>query len=982
MQRNSQPDSHTTPASLDEDEQENHRRHDRHFAEQRYTHFFTQAPTMLVITQERDGSAYISDCNDLFQNTLGYTRKEIIGRPLADFYCPESRDALVEGGYRQALQGGIVDVERNLVRKDGSLVPTILRASPITDEAGKVWGTHVVYIDIQTRKEADAALRESDSRLRRALDAAQMGIWEWDIRTHAVTWSDKVERMFGLSPDQLPGTYEAYRDLVHPDDRSLVEAEVARAFKIGVYSAIYRLVWPDGSVHWQEAKGRVAYDDDAQPVRMYGTIMDVTERVLADERLRRFRVALDSSADGIFLVDPVTMKLIDVNDTACIVLGYTREELLQLSVERLLPTLDTDELVRQFDQLTGGVNSYGVMELDLHTKDGAILPVEAYLRAFAGQDGPIIVASGRNIRERRAAEAALQQERALLSERVEQRTAELQAAVQEMAQQAKELRRITGLQDAILTYGGTAIFSTAPDGVIRTFNPAAEQLFGVRADEAIDTMAPVTAGDSAELSLEPVSALAQDRQIAGAIATDEDPAAEPGEWTVVRQDSARTPVVLSVTELSDEAGNPIGFAYMAQDISLQKESEQALRRSEEMLRTANAELARALRLKDEFLANMSHELRTPLNAILNLSESLAEEIVGPLNDKQRNFCQLIMESGQHLLSLINDILDLSKIEAGRSELELVPIAVEPVCQSSLRMVNEQAKKKRLTSSLHMDPRVQWVHADARQLKQMLVNLLTNAVKFTPRGGKIGIDVSADPRNACISFTVWDTGIGISQDDMQRLFQPFVQLDSGLSRQYGGSGLGLALVLRMARVHGGGVRVESTPGEGSRFTIDLPMVDPALDPSSGEEDGEEPDMRRGSAPPSAVQDDEEEDNPLVLLVDNTEAFIVPAVHYLEAHGYRVAIAYQGQEAIAQARKLQPDCILMDIQMPDIDGLEAARWIRSEPWLESTPIIALTALAMPGDRERCLAGGMDDYLAKPLRLRDLLRHIEAVLATQEA
>ena len=537
---------------------------DREREEQRYTHFFEEAPTMLVITREADGVAYIEDCNPLFQKTLGYAREELIGRPLADFYCPDSRKALAEGGYRQALDSGIVDVERNLVRRDGSLVPTILRASPITDANGAVCGTHAAYIDIRGYKEAEAALRHSEERLRQALDAARMGIWEWDMRTGVVSWSEQVGALFGLAPGEFAGTYEAYQELIHPDDRGLVKSEIERALQSGDYKIVHRLIWPDGSLHWLEGKGRVVLDEASQPIRMYGTVMDITERRMAEEELRRsreqlsttlenapafiltldrsgrilsanrlpepltadkvigqpidvlgsppnvdrpraafeealatgrpvryeasthivggeerwfevrmgpvvvdgdvakvifiatditerihteetlrrFRVALDSSADGIFLVDPVSMQIVDVNDTACVVLGYTREEMLRITAQELLPDVRQEELEQQFKRLIDNEEAFGAMIIDVRMKSGRTLPVEVYLRALATQDGYIIVASGRNIRDRKVAEAALQQERASLAQRVEQRTAELR--VRRTPNWRSRRRRCTG----------------------------------------------------------------------------------------------------------------------------------------------------------------------------------------------------------------------------------------------------------------------------------------------------------------------------------------------------------------------------------------------------------------------------------------------------------------------------------------------------------------------------------------------------------
>ncbi len=249
------------------------------------------------------------------------------------------------------------------------------------------------------------------------------------------------------------------------------------------------------------------------------------------------------------------------------------------------------------------------------------------------------------------------------------------------------------------------------------------------------------------------------------------------------------------------------------------------------LQAANEDLARASRLKNEFFACMSHELRTPLHAILGLSETMQEQTLGSINEKQQEALGNIAESGRHLLTLINDILDLSKIEAGKLELQMAPVMIEVVCQASLRFVNQMAQRKRLKVLTNLDSAVTTIQADERQLKQILINLLSNAVKFTPEGGSIGLEVTGtvEPRQAgdtkgFIHFTVWDNGIGIAPENLERLFQPFVQLDPAkrdLTRQYPGTGLGLALVRRLVNLHGGSISVESEIGKGSRFTISLP-----------------------------------------------------------------------------------------------------------------------------------------------------------------
>jgi signal transduction histidine kinase len=226
-------------------------------------------------------------------------------------------------------------------------------------------------------------------------------------------------------------------------------------------------------------------------------------------------------------------------------------------------------------------------------------------------------------------------------------------------------------------------------------------------------------------------------------------------------------------------------------------------------------------MKDEFLASMSHELRTPLNTILGVAEVLQEQIYGPLTAKQYYALGNLVESGRHLLSLINDILDLAKVEAGQVSLNLEQVEVEPVCEAAVRMIRQTATARRLTVTMRIDPAVKIIYADELRLKQVLINLLTNAVKFTPAGGNVGLEVEGDPDRQRVRFAVWDTGIGIAEDDLGQLFQPFVQLDSRLSRAYEGTGLGLALVARLTALHHGEVMVTSKLGQGSRFTVTLP-----------------------------------------------------------------------------------------------------------------------------------------------------------------
>lgn len=562
-------------------------------------------------------------------------------------------------------------------------------------------------------------------------------------------------------------------------------------------------------------------------------------------------------------------------------------------------------------------------------------------------------------------------------------------------------------------------------------------------------------------------------------------------------------ITLSVAGIEFE-GQPaiLGTAF---DITERKQTEAALEEERALLtrrvaeRTAdlsaaNAELTRAARLKDEFLASMSHELRTPLHAILGLSEALQEATYGSLNLRQQQSLRHIEDSGQHLLTLINDILDLSKIGAGKLTLDINAISVEAVCKASLRLIQPEIHKKHLKVSVSFDDAVTTIQADKRRLKQILVNLLSNAVKFTPEGGSIGLEAHGDAHSNIVALTVWDTGIGISQEDMTQLFQPFVQLDGRLSKQHSGTGLGLALVYRMVEMHGGSISVQSDVDQGSRFTVTLPwesssaieyhdpqtprpdltMVTPSRYCAFVVEDSvttadqierylkemeievfvfsrgtgvitqmldlhpdllildlhlpdmagwdilmqmkadqrihhiptlivsvedEQARMRNLTAtkylvkpisrqqfqgavqhllsieptiasPVGVTKQPQQHQKPaMVLLVDDNKEHIDFFSDSLLSEGYTVVIARNGAEAVAHAQEMRPDIILMDMLMPELDGLEATRQIRADKDLANTPIIIITALGMPGDLKHCFDAGANDYLSKPVSFQML-------------
>ncbi len=434
-------------------------------------------------------------------------------------------------------------------------------------------------------------------------------------------------------------------------------------------------------------------------------------------------------------------------------------------------------------------------------------------------------------------------------------------------------------------------------------------------------------------------------------------------------------LVQTITDTTDQS--IVEQMHIQQRNELRLLKERLSRQNIELART-NAELQRANRLKDEFLAGISHEVRTPLSAILGLAELLHGQIVGPLNDEQVDMLRRIDESGRHLLAIINDLLELAKIEAGRFELEPRLTAAHQVCHASVRMINELALRKSQRVRVNLDPRVEALHADERRLRQALINLLSNAVKFTPPGGEIGLDLEGDSENEIVRITVWDTGIGIAAEDMPRLFQPFSQIQNEYQRGQAGSGLGLVMVARLAELHGGGVSLVSEPGKGSRFTITLPwtrdyqMWETKL--TAPKEDAAFPTRTA----PNAEIIPQSDDNRSILLVDDDTTGSAVVSDYLQRCGYRVTYAASGDEALALVRHELPDLAIIDLRLREgMDGLEIVRRLRQTIATSDLPIIVLTALAMPGDRERSLEAGANVYMSKPVRLRGLVEEIATLI-----
>ncbi|TVQ13832.1 MAG: response regulator [Balneolaceae bacterium] len=555
-----------------------------------------------------------------------------------------------------------------------------------------------------------------------------------------------------------------------------------------------------------------------------------------------------------------------------------------------------------------------------------------------------------DITERKIAEGEIRLLNKDLEKRVEHRTAELaltnqnlEAEIAERKKTEYALRKSEARMRQITDNMNDIVLVTDNDGIVTYITPSVTTSLGIEPRECIGQQLSRFFDESDKGKIEEVIAIISKTGVSGS-----------REFNLTHKNGTTYCFEIISGPLLDDQNGIVGVIGGARNITERKMSEEALRQRTDELALANSKLAKASKLKDEFLSSMSHELRTPLIAVLGISEALQEEVYGTLTEKQHKSLRTIEESGRHLLSLINDILDISKIEAGKMELQYAPIYIDSLCQSSIQFVRHSAQEKNLDLQLHIEKNTEKVLGDERRLKQILVNLLGNAVKFTEEGGRVGLDVRTDVESEAVEFVVWDTGIGIAPDQMERLFQPFVQLDSSLSRQYNGSGLGLSIVRKLIDLHGGSINLESREGEGSRFTVRLNRYNES-DATGQNEIDQIMDISDFPA------------NSNILVIQESESEYSQIKRYLLDAGIKASFLNPANGYLQHAGDLNPDLIILDYNLPD-DAGKVVKSLRGTEGLANIPVI-VTSLVKSSSAE--LNGPDVVFLTKPV-MRQQLYH----------
>ncbi|MBF0192969.1 MAG: PAS domain S-box protein [Magnetococcales bacterium] len=785
---------------------------------------------------------------------------------------------------------------------------------PVTTACARVIENYKNQINMLHAKEA---LKASEDRFRSLVESTSDWIWEMDTFANFQYVSPRVKDILGYEPEELIGKMTGF-DLMPPDEAKKVHAKYSEfvAEEKSFSGMTYIITNKSGQNRVMESNARPFFDNNGKLLGYRGIDRDITKRIEQETIFKkvelRQRLILNSAGDGIYGIDINGMATF-VNPAAANMIGWQQEELIGLDLHSVLHKKHADgsQYLHKdcpiYTSLKDG-KTHTIKHEVFWRKDGNSFPVEYISTPIIEQDNIVgAVVIFRDITQRKKIEKRLRE----LTEAVEQSPA--------------------------------SVVITDTDGIIQYVNPQFCNLTGYSSKESIGVSPGILkSGSMSESAYKQL----WDTILAGKI--------WHGEFHNRKKNGDLYWESASISPIRDSENRITNFLAVKEDITERKKIEDELKRSKEIAEKANES-------KSMFLAAMSHDIRTPMNAILGMAEILSES---KLDDEQSHYLKVINSAGEGLLALINDILDLSKIEAGKLELETIPFSPHELAGNTVKILKTKALSQGVGLSSKIDNSIpDQIVGDPQRIKQILLNLLSNALKFTERG-KIVLTIT-QIQNKYLRLSVSDTGVGIAKERQETIFQPFKQAESSTTRRFGGTGLGLSICQKLVSLMEGKIWVDSTLDEGSTFYFEIPLQ-LATKTDTQQQTGFNNNVIKGSKNIGLS----------ILLADDApeNCFVVEA--YLKSTAHNLTIVGDGLKALEKFKKGAYDIVLMDINMPVLNGYEATKKIREwerEKSRSPTPILALTANAMKEDINKTREAGCNLHISKPIRKQRLLEVI---------
>ncbi|WP_017730579.1 PAS domain S-box protein [Nafulsella turpanensis] len=880
------------------------------------------------------------------------------------FTHPADQEKL-EQEVQKSVKEGFCSFEYRIKRYGGEIRYLQLTIKPERDENGELKYFYGTSLDITDLRKTEAQLKESEERFNLAVQGSNDGIWDWDVEEQTIYLSPQWKKMFGYQEDELPSTYETWVSLLHPAEKEQVLGRLQEYMKGSIPQLQFesRMRHKDGSYRTIRTRGIMLKDAKGKPVRIVGSNTDITEQKNTERHLHKNLKQQKLLSDISFLFSSVMEDLHDPINLALEKLGrhtdVSRVYIFEDSLDGVFTTNTFEwcsrnvqpqienmqnipySVIPSFKRRTlrGGLICNDIRQLpeDMQEilepqeiKSIMAFPifVKKKYRGFVGFD------NCRQYREWEESEVQLLKTFTHLLGNVFERQ---EAEGQILASEEKYRSAVDNLTEVI--------FQTDEKSFLTFLNPAWTDITGFAMEESLGHNLLDYIHIEDRIEMDELYDLLMEQKI---------DFCRQMLRLITKTGEIRWIEVYARVTL-DQFNQMEGISGTLNDVTDRKLAEEALILAKEQAEQAS-------QAKAQFLSTMSHEIRTPMNGVIGITNLLLKE--QPRPDQLRNL-KLLKFSGENLLYLLNDILDFSKIEAGKVTFEEVDFNIKTLLSGIKQSLGTRANEDKdiRLRMLTDDEMPEMLLGDPTRLSQILNNLIGNAIKFTEKGSvTLTVDVlEKNKQEVVLEFSVRDTGIGIPQEKLEHIFDSFSQASSDTTRKYGGTGLGLAITKKLLELQGSKIRVESELGVGSKFYFQLSFKQSKTKP---EEESLYQPVSNGTHSLQGQQ---------ILLVEDNPVNVVVASQFLGDWGARIVVAENGEQALQHIEQESFCLVLMDLQMPVMDGYEATRHIRKKYSSEELPIIALTADAMQGVREQIFANGMNDYVSKPFTPDDLHKKI---------